>query len=393
MELADHRAGIVLSGGGARAAYQVGALRAVANLLPRNARQPFPVICGTSAGAINAAILGANADSFRRGVARLLRLWRRIEVKHVYRTDIATLAGHAIKLLASLGGGGHGPKRGASLLDNAPLARLLRRAMDLEQVSAHIEAGHLHALGINATSYSSGQAVTFFQAAQDVGPWRRVRRSGERCRLAVGHLMASASIPFVFPAVRVDADYYMDGSVRQIAPIAPALHLGAKRIVTIAVGQFVGQRSVAVPPRYPSLGQIAGHALSSVFLDNLAADLERLHQVNRLASLVPRGGLVAHGLELRHVDVLVLSPSRDLGALALAYADRLPRGVHYLLRGHGSMTGTGANLLSYLLFDRDFCRVLMKLGYNDAMARRDEIVAFLGGDRVHYSPLFPPELR
>jgi NTE family protein len=203
--------------------------------------------------------------------------------------------------------------------------------------------------------------------------------------------MASTAIPFVFPAVRVDADYYMDGSVRQIAPLSPALHLGATRIVVLAVGQFTGQRTAPGPLRYPSLGQIAGHALSSVFLDNLAADLERLHQVNRFAGYA--SAAAPGSADARHVDVLVLAPSRDLGALALAYADRLPRGVNYLLRGHGSTRGTGANLLSYLLFDRDFCRALMRLGYADAMARRDELAAFLDGSAPSYMPLFPSSLR
>jgi NTE family protein len=384
--------GLVLSGGGARAAYQVGALRAIARVFPKGDRQPFPIICGTSAGAINAAMLATHASSFRRGVARLVRWWRRISVKDVYHADLMTLARHGARLLASLGGGGHGPRR-ISLLDNAPLARLLRGGIDLARISTHIEAGHLRAIAINATSYNSGVAVSFYEAAASVAPWERVRRRGERARLGIGHLMASTAIPFVFPAVHVDADYYMDGSVRQIAPLAPALHLGATRIVVLAVGQFTGQRAAPGPLRYPSLGQIAGHALSSVFLDNLAADLERLHQVNRLARTAPAATLGDGSAGARHVDVLVLTPSRDLGALALSYADRLPRGVHYLLRGHGSTRGTGANLLSYLLFDRDFCRTLMRLGYADAMARRDELAAFLDGVATGYTPLFPSDLR
>ena len=201
--------------------------------------------------------------------------------------------------------------------------------------------------------------------------------------------MASAAIPLIFPAVRLGDDYYMDGSVRQIAPLAPALHLGAARVVVIAVGQFTGQLVAAAAPHYPSLGQIAGHALSSVFLDNLAADLERLYAVNRLAAAE---GPYGHD-DARHIDVLVLAPSADLGALAVQYAHRLPRGVRYLLRGLGSTRGTGANLLSYLLFDREYCRALMRLGFADAMARRDEIVAFLGGSAARFVPLFPPEWR
>ena len=384
--------GLVLPGGGARAAYQVGALRAIAKLLPKST-QPFRVICGTSAGAINAATLGAHADSFRDGVARLLRWWRRIVVTDVYRADFATLSRHGVKLVASLLGGGHGPRRAESLLDNAPLGQLLTSGIDLSRIDAHIKAGNLRALGINATSYGSGHAVTFYAAAEAVTPWQRVRRRGERCRLDISHLMASAAIPLVFPAVRLDDDYYMDGSVRQISPLGPALHLGATRIVVVAVGQFSGQQTGPGSPRYPSLGQIAGHALSSIFLDNLAADLERLHKFNRLASAAPSPRRRLSDVAVRHVDVLVLLPTRDLGAIALSYADRLPRGVGYLLRGQGSTQGTGANLLSYLLFDRAYCRALMRLGYADAIARRDELVAFLGEASSTYLPLFPPEMR
>ncbi len=381
--------GLVLPGGGARAAYQVGALRAIAQVLPKQSRQPFPVICGTSAGAINAAVLGANADSFRRGVARLLRWWRAINVTDVYRADFVTLTRHGLQLVATLGGGGLGPERATSLLDSTPLRKLLSAGIDTEAIHAHIEAGNLHAVAINATSYGSGHAVTFYDATPALAPWHRVRRRGERCRLEIDHVLASSAIPLVFPAVRVGEDYYMDGSVRQIAPLAPALHLGAARVVVLAIGQFTGQSVTPVAPRYPSLGQIAGHALSSVFLDNLAADLERLHAINRLTATT---GLHGHA-DARRVDVLVLAPSADLGALAVQYARRLPRSVRYFFRGLGSTRGTGSNLLSYLLFDREYCCALMQLGYADAMARRDVIVAFLADSTARFIPLFPPGWR
>lgn len=393
MPTARAETGLVLPGGGARAAYQVGALRAIARLLPKRDAHPFPVICGTSAGAINATVLAANADSFRRGVGRLLRWWRRIAVTDVYRADVPTLARHGLHLLASLGGGGLGPERAASLLDNAPLRQLLATGIATDRIRAQIDAGNLRAIGINATSYGSGHAVTFFDAVPELAPWLRVRRRGERCRLDIEHVMASAAIPLVFPAVRVGTDYYMDGSVRQITPLAPALHLGATRIVVVAVGQFAGQSGEPAVHRYPSLGQIAGHALSSVFLDNLAADLERLHMINRLAGAARPLHGATRMVDARHVDVLVLTPTCDLGALALHHAHRLPRSVRYLLRGFGSTQGTGANLLSYLLFDREYCDVLMRLGFGDAMARRDEIVAFLGDGAVNFLPLFPPEWR
>jgi NTE family protein len=384
MALADHETGLILSGGGARAAYQAGVLRGLARVLGRSAAPPFPVICGTSAGAINAATLAIHADDFRRGVARLLRWWRAVSVSHVYRSDLRSLSSH---VLGSLVGVRSAPGGAAAMLDNAPLASTIEREIDLARLDRMIKTGALRALAVNATSYATGQAVTYFQGALSVEPWQRMRRRGERCRIGIDHLMASTAIPFVFPAVRLRDDYYMDGSVRQITPLSPALHLGARRLVVIAVGQFVGQRRAdnGGGPHYPSFAQLAGHALSSIFLDNLGADLERLMQTNRILDGINGA---AHGcLPAKHVDAFVIAPSQDLGELARAYAARLPTGVRAVLRGFGSSRGTGGNLPSYLLFDRGYCRKLLALGYADTLARRDEIAAFLAGADVRYSPL------
>lgn len=388
----DHETAVLLPGGGARAAYQVGALRAVAKILRRD-HVPFRVICGTSAGAINAATLAVHADSFRRGVARLLRWWRRLEVQMVYRADLASVSMHGMRWLASVLVGAGGPKRAASMLDNAPLRSLLERYLDLGQVAAQVRNDRLRALAINATSYTTGHAVTFFQGSAGVAAWRRTRRRGEPAEIKIDHLLASSAIPFVFPATRLGEDYFADGSVRQIAPLSPALHLGARRILVIAVGQFTGQqpRNHVTPPIYPSFAQMAGHALASIFLDNLGADLERLQRLNHVLNLVPEERQAQHP-EIAHIDALVLSPSRDLGAMALPYAKSLPIGVRYLLHGLGSTEGTGASLLSYLLFDRRYIRALLELGFNDTMARHDEIDAFLAADGVRYEPLFPSEL-
>jgi NTE family protein len=381
MSLADYETAIVLPGGGARAAYQVGALRGVARILGQPARLPFRVISGTSAGAINAAMLAIHADSFRRGIARLARWWRNIEADQVYHADLATLSTHGMHWMTSVLTGRPGPPEAAYMLDNGPLAALLARHLEFARIDSQIAAGSLRALGINATSYTSGQAVTFYQASPLVAPWRRTRRRGEGAAIAVAHLLASTAIPFIFPAQRVGDDYYADGSVRQITPLSPALHLGARRILVIAVGQFCGTPSpagvVVAPPAYPSFAQIAGHALSSIFLDNLASDLERLQQTNLLVDLVPRARLSPNDEGTAHVDALILFPSRDLAAMAVPFAERLPRGVRYLLHGFGRTEGTGANLLSYLLFDKSYCRALLALGYRDTLARRGEVEAFL----------------
>ena len=385
---------ILLPGGGARAAYQVGALCAIARILARDRHSPFRIVCGTSAGAINAATLALHADSFRRGVARLLRWWRALEVEMVYRADLASVAAHGMRWLASVLVGASGPKQAASMLNNAPLRALLQKHLDLDRVAAQIATGNLLALAINATSYTTGHAVTFFQGSPSLLPWRRTRRRGEAAMITIDHLLASTASPFVYPAARLGDDYFADGSVRQITPLSPALHLGARRILVIAVGQFSGQRPTGAQlaePRYPSFAQMAGHALSSIFLDNLGADVERLQRLNHVLNLVP-GERQAHHPEVSHIDAMVLSPSRDLGAMAPPYAKRLPRGVRYLLRGLGSTEGTGASLLSYLLFDRRYTKALIDLGFQDAMKRRDEIDAFLDADALRFAPLFPPEL-
>ena len=381
---------LILSGGGARAAYQVGALRALARLVPRGSALPFPILCGTSAGAINAATLAIHADDFRRGVARLIRWWRRVRVAHVYRADLSTLSRHGMRWLADVLIGRAGPDEAASMLDNAPLRDLLRDAIDFARVDDRLRDGTLTALAINATSYSTGFAISFFAGGPAAEPWRRLRREGRPARLTVDHLLASTAIPFVFPAVQLDDDWYMDGSVRQLTPLSPALHLGARRVLVLAVGQFAGQRGAPPPnPGYPSFAQTAGHELSTILLDNLGADLERLHQLNRLASAVAPDELARRGLKVGHIDALALAPTKDLGETAMGYADQLPAGVRYMLRGFGSTRGSGANLTSYLLFQPGFIRALLALGFADAMARRDELDAFLTAGASGFVPVVP----
>ncbi len=384
--------GLILSGGGARAAYQIGALRAITHILPRRHCSPFPVICGTSAGAINAAMIANHADNIRLGVARLMRLWSRLEVGRVYRSDARGVARTALRWLSATVSGRSA--KTISLLDNRPLRMLLHREIDFSRIDRLIQEGELHALAINATSYTSGKAMTFYQGAHLLNPWRRTRREGIPARLSVDHLMASSAIPFIFPAARVGEEFYADGSMRQLAPISPALHLGAKRILVIAVGQLATRSpSTDAPSRYPSLAQIAGHALSSIFLDNLSTDIERLQHINRLVSMVPKATLEARSMHIDHVNVLVINPTEDIARMAVRYAKRLPAAVSMFLRRLGRSDGGGANLLSYLLFDGEFCRALMDLGFRDAMARRDEIEAFLDSEAPRFTPLFPPEFR
>ena len=373
---------LILSGGGARAAYQVGVLKAIAEMLPRQAHNPFPIICGTSAGALNAATLAVNAQSFRQGVQYLISIWKNFQAGDVYRSDPVGVFSNSVRWLTGLllSTMGINKLNRVSLLDNTPLVNLLNETLPCEKIQESIDGGFLYALSITASGYGSGQSVTFYQGIKSIRPWRRARRLGIPARIDAQHLLASAALPFIFPAVRIHREYFGDGSMRQIAPISSALHLGASRVLIIGLGQGGPEA-----PRYrqmgdyPTLAHIAGHALNSIFLDSMEVDLERLQRINRTVSLMPED--VRQAIELRHVDVLVIAPSQPIDRLAERYRMRLPWTIRFLLRGVGAMRRSGANLVSYLLFDKGFCRALIELGYQDALGRKEEILAFLAQEQ------------
>ena len=371
--------GLILTGGGARAAYQVGVLRALAELLPADVHTPFPIICGTSAGAINAAVLAVDAADFRRGVRRLMAVWKNFRVHHVYRADPWGAFSNSVRwVLAVLSGGRIAPK-GVSLLDNTPLGGLLAKHLDFGAIQRAIDAGQLSAFSITCSGYTSGQSVTFFQGVPGLEPWQRARRIGVPMPITVDHLLASSALPFIFPPMQLNREYFGDGSMRQIAPVSPALHLGADRLFVIGVGRQLQQRAERVPTEaHPSLAQIAGHALNSIFLDSLEVDLERLQRINRTIEMIPGEVLERSRYPLHKVDFRVISPSEELEPIALAHAGELPRTIRALLYTVGALRRSGANLLSYLLFERSYCRALIRLGYKDTMERKDELVQFLG---------------
>jgi NTE family protein len=370
---------LILSGGGARAAYQVGVLRAIARMLPADAANPFPIICGTSAGAINAATLACNADRFRYSVAYLLRLWRNLHVQQVYRADSWGLLLNTLRWFGAMLLGGFGKGKRGSLLDNTPLHRLLRRTINFPGIDAAIERGHLDALCITASGYNSNQSISFFQGKESLTDWRRARRVGCKMAIEVPHLLASAAIPFVFPPVLIGREYFGDGAMQQIAPTSPALHLGADKILIIGVGKPLGDDpSRTRAPPFPSLAQIAGHVLDSVFIDSLEMDIERLQRVNKTLAALQPDAIAEHALELRPIAALVIRPSIRIDEIAARYAQNLPRSIRFFMHGIGAMRHGGANVLSYLLFERPFCRALIKLGYQDGMAKREDILAFLG---------------
>lgn len=385
--------GLVLSGGGARAAYQVGVLKAIARLRRETAasprRNPFGIVCGTSAGAVNAAALACNADQFDAAVDGIARIWEGFRAEQVYRADSLGVIRSGAQWLTMLSVGWLIARwrrmRPRSLLDNAPLADLLAQVVPLDRLPRLLAGRHLQALAVTASSYTSGEHVTFYQAAAPVAPWTRSQRTACPAVLTHAHLLASSAIPFVFPATQIDVggrrEWFGDGSMRQTAPLSPAIHLGAQRLLVIGAGRMQEPPGRRVEDTgYPSLAQVAGHALSGIFLDALAVDVERLQRINRTLALI--GDDARIGTPLRPIDALVIAPSQRLDDLAAKHQHMLPKPVRALLRGVGvsgqGRSAQGAALASYLLFEPGYTGELIALGEADATARRDEVLAFFG---------------
>lgn len=366
---------LVLSGGGARGAYQAGVLQ---GLLECGLIEPgpltFPILVGNSAGALNAATLAAHADRVENGIAELGLTWGHIRAELVFRTDFAGLVGNGLRWLRDLTLGGLlGHNQARSLLDTRPLTDLLRK-IPLERIPRHLESGCLKALAVGATNFSTGNGVLFLEARPDQPLWERPRFRVERTALGIQHLMASSAIPLFFPPVTIDGRPFGDGCVRNTTPLSPAIQLGARRILSVGVRQPYPQAERAVS-RPPSVAQVVGVLLDAVMLDALETDQEHCERINQ-----------AIGGPFHHVDVFCLNPSRSLSEMAAALRHRIPPLVRHLLGGLGDRD-TSSELTSYLLFDSAFTSQLLELGRKDVRARREELAAFLRPevDRVRAS--------
>ena len=378
---ATDRTALVLTGGGARAAYQVGVLKAAAELLPKRAQNPFSIITGTSAGAVNAVALGASANNFRLAVKKVERIWSNLHVEQVYKAGYLDLLGGVMRLFASLFHQGVGVNKPLSLLNSAPLAELLSSIIDFDDLKRRLEGGLLDAIGVTASSYDSGESVTFFQSNLDgdvLPGWRQSRRRGVPTRLNVNHLLASSAIPTILPAAKIGKSYYGDGALRQVAPISSAIHLGAERILVIGVS---GNPNVAPSDQHeqhsPSLARMVGHVFNSAFIDALENDMEHVTRINDLVGMVINENPHAVTGAMKMVDFLCINPSIDISDLVACHIGNLPRSMRGLLKMTGATpSGGGASMASYLLFEAEFCKEFISCGYRDAMEQEEALMDF-----------------
>ena len=373
----DSQNALVLTGGGARAAYQVGVLSAITKFVPRNHGIPFPILCGTSAGAINSTALGCYASCFHLGVKKLEWVWKNLDTSKIYHNNARGVFGHIAKGMFASFQADYANKTARSLLNSAPLRDLLNVVMDFKRIDENILRGYLSAISVTASSYSSGDSISFFQSSDIISPWRRAKRCGQPSQLNSEHLMASSAIPMVFPSIKIKNQHFGDGSVHQLSPLSPAIHLGAKRVFIIGVDQpkeplHANENN----PHPPTTSTIAGHLLDSIFADTMSSDLERMNRINNTLKLIPpKQREEVDGL--KHIDSFIINPSHDFNAIAVNYYNELPLSVRLLLRGMGITNDSESSIVSYLLFEKNFCSELIKLGFEDAMEQENQIKHFL----------------
>ena len=381
---ADNNTALVLPGGGARGAFQVGVLKAIVELIPPRACNPFPIISGTSAGAINSVVLASKARHYSIAVEELERVWSQFRSEHVFRTDSWTMFKSSLHWLIAIISGGLIIGAPHSLLDNTPLRSLLSRNIRFPRLQTSIDNGYVGAIAITAASYGSARSMTFFQGVAGKKEWARTRRIGIRRELHLDHLMASIAVPMIFPPVSIGGEYFGDGAMRQATPLSPAIHLGADRILVIGVRDETAdpEADPASPQPRPSLAQIAGYMLDTLFLDGLYSDLERMTRLNQLIDSIEPLQRIGSLIKVRPIDTMLVVPSEDLRVIAHRHRKEMPLPLRALLSGIGERNPGENRLLSFLLFERGYTQELIDLGYNDAMAVKDQLRAFVMGEDV-----------
>jgi NTE family protein len=375
--------GLILPGGGARNAYQAGVLKALEEILPGNSANPFPVISGTSSGALNAAILASNATQFSEGVSRMVGIWENFHCGKIFHVDSWTALKSGLRWTSSFATAGLGRAAPRALLDNTPQREFIESHIRLARVQHAIDTGALRALAVTSSSYSGGLSFNYFQGVDGLRPWQRTRRQGVAEEITIDHLMASSAIPLVFPAVWLNDEYHGDGSMRESAPLSPAIHLGADRLL------IIGVRNPALDPKpsadekvpYPTIGQITGYMLDTLFMDRLDSDIERMNRINHIIGETRSKNVEHEDTTLRPIEFLMISPSKDVREISERHIKDFPRSVRLLLRSLGALSHESRPLLSYLLFESPFCQELIELGYQDGLNSRTEITELLELDK------------
>ncbi|GAA3535108.1 patatin-like phospholipase family protein [Zobellella aerophila] len=363
---------LILTGGGARAAYQIGVLKAISECYPRGQPIPFPILCGTSAGAINATGLACYASCFHLAVRKLEYVWRHLHTEQILRLQAGKIVSHSLKSLLS-GLLGRPAQMALPLFDNSPLERLLEKLIDFQRIDNNLLYGALEVLAVTASNYNTGDSTTFFQGRPHHQAWARAGRSGRAAIIATPHLMASSALPFIFKPCRLQNHFYGDGSIHQLNPLSPAIHLGADKILIISLATEEAEPGMLSSD--PSSSDIAGHLLDTIFTDALTSDIERLQRINSTIRLIPEHKRAQ--ISLRHIDNLVLKPSQNLDVLTEKHFHKLPFNIRAMLRLFGVDAGDATGLASFLLFEKEYCQELIELGYQDTRDRLTDICNFL----------------
>lgn len=367
---------LLLTGGGANAAYQVGVLKAIAQFMPRNHGIPFPIISGTSAGAINATTIACYASCFHLGIRKLEYIWKNLHTHHIYHSHTRKVFGHILKGLFATFQAGYAPKNAMSLLNNEPLRHLLNQVVNFKRIDGNILNGYLSSISITGSSYISGDSISFYQADKSITPWRRSKRRGIQTQLNVEHLMASSAIPLIFPSVKIKREHFGDGSVNQLSPLSTPIHLGAEKIFIIGVEQPKQDIHHAVNfHQPPTTAAIAGHLMDGVFSEALNSDLERMNRINDTLKFIDPMQKPPH--HLQHVDSYVINPSKNFHVIANQYYDDLTWPIQFILRMMGVKKDSETTLTSYIMFEQNYCKSLIKVGYDDALEQESKIREFL----------------
>lgn len=378
--------GLVLTGGGARAAYQVGVIQAIADFCPGK-KSPFNVITGVSTGAINGSYIMSRADDFKRAAQGLWDLWLNLHSDKVYRADSLSMANLGSKWIGMVGAGGffNKQKKINHLLDTAPLRNLLHQELKLERLPELFNTGILRGVCLSATNYLTGTSICFYDGVEEINPWVRSTRLGIKTMLTVEHVLASCAIPIFFPPVKIKGTFYGDGCIKLISPLSPAIHLGSDRIIAVGIRhpkthqEIIGS-NIDINKKEITVAEISGTLLNSVFLDSLETDIERLERINNTISLMPHEHRSKMASKLKEIPILALRPSQDLGELAIGTLHEFPAIIRFLLRGLGAKENKGWDLLSYLAFERAYTNQLIELGYFDTLAKKDSILNFIYGE-------------